>query len=210
MDLHNPRTQKLLIAVVLSATIGYFYFFSTFIPVGYRAYSGEKNTLEAEFQTLSADLSKARQTLNNKAEVERQYKILGKRWELASQLLPEEKEVAGLLRQVTLVGQQSGVEFLLFKPQGVVPGEVYTEAPVMVKVEGGFHEIGTFLSEVANLERIVNVSELKLEETVKDGDESTTTSASFKATAYTLGHGKPSEPGEGEDGSEANSGNGKG
>ncbi|NNF06261.1 MAG: type 4a pilus biogenesis protein PilO [Candidatus Eisenbacteria bacterium] len=186
MDLQNPRTQKYVIVGILSAAALYVFFFSTFVPFGHRAYVDERQVLEADFQKLSADLSKARQTLSNRAEVERQYEVLNRRWEVAANLLPEEREVADLLRQVTLAGQQSGVEFLLFRPKPQIPGEVYVEAPVEVKVVGGYHEVGTFLSEVANLDRIVNVDNLRLDSHDDDDAPSETVTASFTATAYTL------------------------
>lgn len=185
MDIKDPRTQKLILIGVAAAAIVYLYFFSTFIPFGHRALSAEKQKLEGEYEQLSSDLSNARQSLNNLAEVERQYQIISSRWEVASDLLPEQKEVAALLRKVTLAGQQSGVEFALFKPLDRIPGEIYTENPVEVKVTGGYHEVGSFLAEVANLDRIINVTGLTL---VAPTDEKVkgTVEASFTATAYTL------------------------
>ena len=185
MDLKNPRTQKILIVGIAVAGLVYAYFFSTFLPFGHRRVADERAELESRYQQLSSDLSKARQTLSSEAEVERQYQILNRRWEIASNLLPEERELAELLRKVTLVGQQSGVEFHLFKPQSPIPGEVYVENSVNVEVEGGYHEVGAFLTEVANLDRIVNVSNLALHEVTEESQERTV-HANFVATAYTL------------------------
>lgn len=185
MDIKDPRTQKYILIGIFAAAVVYLYFFSTFLPFGHRAMAAERATLEEEYRTLSADLSKARQTLTNLEEVERQYQVITRRWEVAQGLLPEEREVATLLRKVTLVGQQSGVDFELFRPKGRVPGEVYTENPVDVKVVGGYHQVGSFLAEVANLDRIVNVSGLNVVEK-SDGSNRQTVTASFTATAYTL------------------------
>ena len=170
------------------------------MPFGHRAVSAERQVLETEYRELSADLSKARQTLTNREEIERQYEVITQRWDVASELLPEEREVAQLLRKVTLVGQQSGVEFELFRPKARVAGEIYTENPVDVRVTGGYHEVGSFLAEVANLNRIVNVSGLNLRaNTDPDAGESTVT-AVFTATAYTLNPAPPAgSTAEGED-----------
>jgi len=191
MDFSNPKTKKFILVGVLSALAVYLYFFSTFLPVGHRQYSAERAELEGEFQRLSADLSKARQTLSNLEEVERQYEILTRRWDVASRLLPEEREVADLLRQVTLVGHQAGVEFELFRPGNPIAGEVYIEAPVSVKVTGGYHQVGTFLSEVANMERIVNVAGLRLEALDDESNPDDTMFATFTATAYSLNMNPP-------------------
>ncbi len=191
MDFRNPKTQKILLVAAATGAIVYFYFFSTFVPFGHRAVAEERQELEAKYQQLSSDLSKARQILNNMEEVERQYKVLNRRWEIASSLLPEERELAELLRKVTLVGQQSGVEFQLFKPHAPLPGEVYVENSVDVRVTGGYHQVGAFLTEVANLDRIVNVSNLSLVENIVDVGTGSTVSASFVATAYTLAEAPP-------------------
>ena len=185
MNLRDPKIQKLLGTGVAVVGVLYLYFFSTFLPFGHRVVAEEQKELEGRYQQLSSDLSKARQTLSRKDEVERQYRILQQRWEIAANLLPEERELAELLRKVTLVGQQSGVEFHLFKPQPPIPGEVYTENAVNVDVMGGYHQVGRFLTEVANLDRIVNVSNLTLTG-VDQGEEEQTVRASLVATAYTL------------------------
>jgi type IV pilus assembly protein PilO len=190
MDIRDPRTQKLILVGVGVAAILYLYFFAAFLPFGHRAVAAERSQQEEAYKKLSSDLSNARQSLNNLAEVERQYEVITRRWEVAADLLPEQREVATLLRKVTLVGQQSGVEFELFKPKPRIPGEIYTENPVEVAVIGGYHQVGSFLAEVANLDRIINVSGMKLV-TLDNGDEKTandtkTVRATFVATAYTL------------------------
>lgn len=185
MNIRDPKTQKMLMVGVGVAAVLYVYFLAGFVPFGHRALAEEKGNLEQEYRKLSSDLSNARQSLNNLAEVERQYELITRRWEVASDLLPEKREVATLLRKVTLVGQQSGVEFELFKPMPRVPGEIYNENPVQVQVVGGYHEVGSFLAEVANLDRIINVSGLKLV-SLENGKETKTVTANFTATAYTL------------------------
>ena len=97
---------------------------------------------------------------------------------------------------MTQIGGQAGIDFLLFEPQEPIQKEFITENPVKVKVRGEYHQLGIFLSKVANLERIVNVSNLM----VKPGDNkqtgdrdravrSYTVEAELTLTAYTLVEG---------------------
>ena len=60
-------------------------------------------------------------------------------------------------------------------------------------VTGGFHRAGQFLGEIAELSRLVNVSQLRVKGLEK-GDLDDTVQAEFVATAYTLAEGKPNEP----------------
>ena len=193
MNIREPRNQKLILAGIGVAALGYLYFFSTFVPFGHRPLAAERSQFEDQYKQLSSDLSKARQSINDLDEVERQYQVITTRWEVATRLLPEQREVANLLRKVTLVGQQSGVEFELFKPKPQIPGEIYTENPVEVRVVGGYHQVGSFLAEVANLDRIVNVTGLSLKSR-EEGTKAKTVEAAFHATAYTLN--PITEPGE--------------
>jgi len=203
MNLRDPRVQKFVMVGLGAVAVMYFYFLSPLLPFGHQAVAEERSQLEQQYRQLSSDLSKARQTLTNLEEVERQYDVITRRWEVASELLPEDRELAALLRKVSLVGQQSGVEFELFKPRPILPGELYVEHPVEVKVVGGYHEVGAFLAEVANLDRIVNVTNLTMQELTGPEEEESrqTVRASFIATAYTMNPTPPA--GEGQKGDKA-------
>jgi type IV pilus assembly protein PilO len=188
MDFKDPKTQKTFIGIFLLAAVIYFYFFAAFIPFGFRAQVAKYGELRQEYDKLTSDLAKARQMVNDLPKLRREYEELHSAWLMAKELLPEEKEVASLLSKVTIAGQQSGVKFTLFKPAPPRDGEYYTEYPVEVSVVGGFHETASFLSEISNLSRIVNVSKLKLV-TFEKGKVEETVQATFVASAYTLKRG---------------------
>jgi type IV pilus assembly protein PilO len=190
MDIKDPRTQKALLAVMAMLAVGYLYFMASFVPFGYHKLTEEKKELESKYEQLSADLNKARQTVARKEQLEKEFAEVQHRYDAARRLLPEEKEVANLLRMVTLVGQQEGVHFELFKPGPQMVQGYYIENPVDVKVNGPYHAVGQFLADVANLSRIVNVSKLSLA-TYEKGDEDDTVQASFTASAYTLNPNPP-------------------
>ena len=197
MDIKDPRTQKTLLVVIAMAAVGYLYFFATFVPFGYHRLTAEQKELEGKYEQLSADLNKARQTVARKEQLETEFAEVQHRYDAARRLLPEEKEVANLLRMVTLVGQQEGVHFELFKPAPQVVQGYYIENPVDVKVTGPYHAVGQFLADVANLSRIVNVTKLGLTAFDK-GDDDETVEASFTASAYTLNPNPPPAIGDAE------------
>jgi len=57
---------------------------------------------------MSAELEKARKMVNSLAKLEEEYGRLNAKWRAAQKLLPQEQEVADLLRKVTRAGSQSG------------------------------------------------------------------------------------------------------
>ena len=73
------------------------------------------------------------------------------------QQLPNKAEVADLLVDVSQTGLAAGLEFELFDPTGEVPREFYAELPINIKVLGGYHEFGEFISGLAALPRIVTI-----------------------------------------------------
>jgi len=193
MDLKDPKTQKMILVGLGTAALVYFYVFADFVPFNFKARSKEIATLKADYTKKSNELTKAQQLVNRLPELKKEFALLNQRWEVAQELLPSQKEVASLLRKVTIAGQEAGVKFLLFKPGTANPQTYFTENPVQVSVTGGFHRAGTFLSEIAELSRLVNVSQLKLKGFDK-GDLDDTVQADFVATAYTLAEGNPNEP----------------
>jgi type IV pilus assembly protein PilO len=85
--------------------------------------------------------------------------------ELKTQL-PEEKEVTSLLKQVSDFAIKSGLNVKLWKPEQKKThssGIVY-EIPVRVELFGSYHNLGHFFSNITRLNRIVNISNLRLTE----------------------------------------------
>jgi type IV pilus assembly protein PilO len=74
--------------------------------------------------------------------------------------LPNKTEVAELLVDISQTGLASGLEFELFRPQGENPRDFYAELPISIKVKGGYHEFGNFVSGLAALPRIVTVHDI--------------------------------------------------
>jgi len=195
MDFKDPQVQKTIIVVVLMIIIGYVYFFSSFLPFFFQPRKAKIEALTSEYEKISAELEKARRTVGSLAQLEAEYNRLHKKWVAAQSLLPHEKEVARLLRKVTRAGNQAGVTFTLFEPQAPIPKEFITENPVKIIVQGEYHQLGVFLSKVANLDRIINVSQLHIEPMKEQqrGQKKTnkvgrryTIQAEMTITAYTL------------------------
>ena len=76
--------------------------------------------------------------------------------------LPSETEVPGLVEDVTETGVGSGLEFTnLDLPEEEVQ-EFYIEIPLNLEVVGDYHDFGTFVSGVANLDRIVTLHDFSI------------------------------------------------
>ncbi|MBN2071425.1 MAG: type 4a pilus biogenesis protein PilO [Candidatus Krumholzibacteriota bacterium] len=195
MDFKDPQVQKSMIVGILILIFGYVYFFTAFMPFFFSPQKAKINTLTGEYEKMSAELEKARQTVGNLAKLESEYNRLHTKWVAAQSLLPQEKEVAKLLRKITRAGNQAGVEFSLFQPQPQVRQEFVTENPVKIIVQGQYHDIGIFLSKVANLDRIINVTGLHIKNVKANSSDKNkvgrdhTIEAEMTMIAYTLQEG---------------------
>ena len=185
IDLKNQATLRNILCGVLALAATGVFFFTHFVPFGYPNRRDALQTLKAEYEKKSTDLARARASVADLPRFEAEYEQLHERWSMAAELLPTDRQSAGLLRKITLAGQQTGVTFVMFKPAANKDQTYYTEMPVDIVVHGGYHQIGSFLAELANMRRIVTVANIKLA-SAPNNDYSATTAASFNASAYSL------------------------
>ncbi|MEK7330339.1 MAG: type 4a pilus biogenesis protein PilO [Candidatus Eisenbacteria bacterium] len=185
LDLKNQTLLKIVLSVLLAVAVLGVFFFTHFLPFGYPTQRDQLNALKADYEKKSTELARARAAVADLPRFEAEYELLHDRWRTASELLPTERQLAVLLRKISLAGQQTGVSFVMFKPGASRAESYYTALPVEITVFGGYHQVGSFLAEIANLRRIVTVSNLRLTTNAK-GDGLASTSASLTASAYSL------------------------
>ncbi|HMA76830.1 MAG TPA: type 4a pilus biogenesis protein PilO, partial [Candidatus Krumholzibacteriaceae bacterium] len=190
MDLKDPQVQKSMVIGMFLAMIAYVYFFTSFMPFLYKPRAAKEESLKREYDKVSTELEKARKTVGNLEALETEYNRLHEKWVAALKLLPEEDEIAGLLRKITMAGNQAGVNFTLFEPKRRIRKDFFAENPINIRVKGRYHQVGIFLSKVANLDRIVNVSDMEISsfDNKDDGGvgKTRTIEAQMTMTAYTL------------------------
>ncbi len=99
--------------------------------------------------------------------------------------LPEEREVSRLLKDVSDLSIKSGLKIVSWKPEAKrdhSAGTVY-EIPVSVEVSGSYHNLGIFFSSLTKLDRIVNISDIKISDPRSERNQAIDR-ISFKATTF--------------------------
>ncbi len=154
-----PKKQRLIIQVIIFvAVIGLFFFYP------YRTSSKQIQKLTTQIETLD------RQIVVNKSLAEKKDELLTKNAELQDKLqevqrkFPTSSEVTDLLKQVSVLGQQSGLDFRLWKPRNKVKSasSLYYEIPVEIELTGGYHEVALFFDRISKLSRIVNITDISM------------------------------------------------
>ena len=76
--------------------------------------------------------------------------------------LPGETEIPSLIVDISQTGLAAGLQEKLFVPQAEIPKDFYAEKPIKIRLAGGYHEIGNFVSGIAALPRIVTLHDINI------------------------------------------------
>ncbi len=77
-------------------------------------------------------------------------------------LLPDQKEIPGLLENVSRLGAKVGLENILFQPQREITQEFYAIIPIKLDLLGTFNDLGVFLDSISKLNRILKIETLTI------------------------------------------------
>ena len=86
--------------------------------------------------------------------------------------LPSDTEVPELLEDISDKGVESRLTIESVDLKDEVATEFHIELPILIKVSGGYHEFGAFVSGVAGMPRIVTLHDFKIASPVKAGGKS--------------------------------------
>ncbi|WP_257459867.1 type IV pilus inner membrane component PilO [Archangium lipolyticum] len=151
--------------------------------------------LRAEQRRLDLDLAEKSEIAQNLNERRREMDVLEQRLAEALTELPENKDVEELLSQLNDIGKKSGLAIARVEPgpESVGGGDFFARIPIKMQVSGNYHEIAMFLQEVANMRRIVNVNNIKLDG-AKLKNEKVVLQSSFLATTFRFVNTKAAAP----------------
>jgi type IV pilus assembly protein PilO len=103
-------------------------------------------------------------------ELNRQMASLQQQLAIQQKIVPDQKEADKFLHLVQDTAQSAGVEVRRYTAGGVNTKEFYTEVPFDIDIDGQFYSVLNFFERVNKLERIINISNMKLSTTAKPGD----------------------------------------
>jgi len=99
--------------------------------------------------------------------------------------LPNETEISGLLDDINFTGVQSGLDFDSLALGRDTVSELFIETPIDIAARGGYHELGTFVSGLSALPRIVTLHDFTITRTgAASSDSRAPLSVKVKAKTY--------------------------
>lgn len=161
LDLNNPgdwpaavRAIALALVFVLVAVLGYFFYLTGKFDEGERL-ERQEQTLLREFEDKAADAAVLDQLREQREAMQVAFADL-------LQQLPGDTEVPALLEDITQTGLDAGLKFSVIDLEQERSAEFYRELPIAITVTGNYHDMGTFVSGVANLSRIVTLHDFSI------------------------------------------------
>jgi type IV pilus assembly protein PilO len=98
--------------------------------------------------------------------------------------LPGKTEVPSLLVDISQTGLGAGLQEQLFQPTGEIQKDFYAELPIKLRYTGSYHELGSFVSGIAALPRIVTLHDIDIKPMGDDGFDELTLDVTAKTYRY--------------------------
>lgn len=158
MDFKDPKVQKIALACIVFLILTYFWHS--------RVYTRQANQIEQkqyQYQEMITNLRNVEMKSKSLEALRAEYEGLLSRYHEIEQLLPEVKMVPSFLVQLHTASSLTGTKILSITPQPVQSESFYNVASFDIKLEGGYHEFGKFISYIANFPFIVNVNNMGIE-----------------------------------------------
>jgi len=77
-------------------------------------------------------------------------------------ILPTAKQTDELIKKIKSLTERGNHRFVVFQPGAFAKKDFYTEWPIGVTVEGGYHELAMFFDRLSRFSRIINVDALQI------------------------------------------------
>ena len=148
-----PTKQKIIILVLVSVIEAAALVWFLYLPK-HKELAG----LKVELTRLQDEVAEKTRIANNLPKLQAEYDQLNQELALALTELPNSKEIPSLLTSITALGKSAGLDFLTFRPKAEVPKDFYADVPVDIVVSGSYFSVANFFAAVANLPRIVNIT----------------------------------------------------
>lgn len=139
----------------------------------------------AQLATVRRDIDRGLATARRLPEFRREVADLQIHIDRLRGVLPEERDVADLLRRVQAVATESHLTILGFTPQAVATRRLHAEWPIALQLDGTYHDLGAFLDRISKFPRIINVNGITIRAR-EDPAGATTITAQCIATTFVL------------------------
>ncbi|MEA1921246.1 MAG: type 4a pilus biogenesis protein PilO [Pseudomonadota bacterium] len=186
---YSPLKRALILSGIIAIITGVFIYFI------YMPKLEELKKLERKLKQAQVKLHQTQQIASQLPQFEAEIEKLNLAFKKALNKLPDNKEIPSLLLKITKLGKDAKLSFNLFQPLKTRNKDFYAEVPINIEVQGSYHAVGRFFSQLCAMPRIVNIFGYNLGsyQLVKGEDILKT---KFQAVTYTFIDAPPPKKGK--------------
>jgi Tfp pilus assembly protein PilO len=165
IDLKDPRTQTLMLTVLVTLIAAALYLYFVFVPQVVRVFK-----LTASAGKMRSELKTARVVIKDFERLKSELKEQSLKVESYEKKLPAEQEIPALLENLSNMAKGSDIKII-----GIVPAisyfkddkpakesQIYREIPILITAKSGYHELGRFLNSLENADRFMKVVDMNI------------------------------------------------
>ena len=145
--------------------------FLLFYFLGFKPQSEKITILQQKVDSAGAELIKVTKTARDLPKFKKEFEEVQREYDATSILLPKSQEIPNLLRSISDLGRNAGLDFVKFVPGAEIPKDFYAEIPVDISIIGPYHNLGSFLDKVSKLDRIVTVNNINVDKSSGPKDD---------------------------------------
>ena len=161
LDMDNvgiwPTPVKAIAGLLVFCLVSFagYWFYIQDLQASYEVRQKKEIQLKNSFESKAFKASNLEQYKDQMEEMEASFGAL-------LEQLPKDTEVPGLLEDITRTGANAGLDFHSIRLEKERSEAFYVELPIKIQATGPYHDIGGFVSGVANLPRIVTLHDFKI------------------------------------------------
>lgn len=140
---------------------------------------------QQQLASLRTDINRGLATARQLPQFRRDVEALESKLEGLQAVLPEEKDVADLLRRIQTLATQSNLTIKGFKPEPMATKQLHAEWPIALELDGTYHNLGLFFDRISKFSRIININRVNIRAKERPGPGSTI-AAQCVATTFVL------------------------
>ena len=144
---------------------------------------------QTRLTALRGDIARGVATARRLPQFQGEVTELERKLENLRAVLPEQKDVADILRRVQGLATQSSLNLQRFTPQEPKQEALYAAVPFKLRAEGTYHNLGQFFDRISKFPRIINIGEITIKAR-QTQEPNASVDAEFVATTFVLQEGK--------------------
>lgn len=144
--------------------------------------SAELETRRAHLAKLEGEIVRVQAIADKLPSLQREVRALEVALRETTAAIPEEKDPQDVLRNLYELASDSSLDLARFEPNAIVSKAQYSEWPIKVSFEGGFHDLGRFFDRLASMSRLISVTDLNIKTKTNPSRRGTVTATALATT----------------------------